>query len=144
MTTSRKEFQRQFWSGLESVFHARGLEWPKNTPKQCKDFRLGKGGITLFLGILPDRNLLTIGLALDGDSARENFEFLHRSRQQIETQLDLNLNWKTKSDKKRFSITFKKSVDDLEDRTQWADHHNWMANLLPRFRSVFGPYIGRM
>ena len=143
MTNSRKQLQAQFWSGLERVFHDRRLEWPSNIPDHCKDFRMGKG-ITLFLCFLPDTGLLKIGLAMDGDMAQQNFDFLDRSRQRIEAQLGMSLIWDPKPGQKRCSITFEHHAGNLEDRVRWPDHHGWMADLLPRFRSVFTPYIDRM
>lgn len=143
MTNARKQLQARFWSDLEEVFHARGLEWPDNTPDHCKDFRMGKD-INLYLGFLPDKNLLTIGLAIDGKAAQENYDFLNRSRRQIEDQLGATLIWDPKPGKKRCSITLERPADNLEDRTQWAGHHNWMATLVPRFQSAFKPYIDRI
>jgi len=143
MTNSRKDFQQQFWSKLERVFHERQLEWPKNIPDQCKDFPMGKR-VTLFLGVLHKDNRLTIGLALDGDAAQENFDHLDRHRNEIEKQLDLTLIWDPKPGSKRCAITLERHVDNLDDKMTWADHHDWMATLLPRFQSVFRPHIDRM
>ncbi len=138
--SENRRLQQDYWSAL--MDHLRGRGGPlrpsgKPAARSWAGFRLGRSGARLSAVQQRREQCLRVEVALSGDEAAEVFAMLVLERQAIEATVGYPLDWEApaRDSGHRISITAKGAA--LENRTDWARQHQWLAERLEEFYRAF-------
>ena len=65
---------------------------------------------------------------------------LSNDKEIIESEAQMNFDWRFRSDNSLSGIFIEKSVA-LTDRTQWNAQFDWIINVMLRMKETFTPYL---
>ncbi len=135
-----RRLQQDYWSALMDHLRDRGgpiRPSGKPAPRSWAGFRIGRSGVRLSVVQQRREQSLRVEIALSGDEAAQTFLMLQQERPDIEATVGYPLDWETQAQDRshRISVTAKGAA--LENRTDWARQHQWLAERLEEFYRAF-------
>lgn len=145
--TEHKKLQLEFWQALRdyAAEHSK-IKMPKPAPQHWASIGVGRSGFHLS-AIVSYWNSVTnkagseirVDMILNSAQAKEHFQKLHELRSQLQSRIDLPLEWRERGEKS--ARIFVRKDADFMNKQAWPEHFDWILMYLERFRDVFGPAI---
>lgn len=146
-----KETQLRYWTAFREVLHsAEGPATPtKALPQHWMNVSIGRTGFRLAAGTNSRHSWIRAELYLDDGhlqkgaglgGANAYFRALEQSREAIERELDLSVNWEDLPDSGSCRVAIYRNCDPT-DESDWPEQHEWLADRLNRLHQVLAPRI---
>lgn len=134
-----KRLQQEFWKSFSDYLKAHNCQVKptKALPQHWMYMAIGRSNFTLSAAVNSVENRLTVGLVLGGSDAKPHFRLLQREKQKIEAEFGQTLDWRLLPEKIESHIVLEKHNADPFEKARWTEYHEWMANNLETFNSVF-------
>lgn len=109
----------------------------KPTSSNWMSFPMGGPNFSLIATVSPRDHFVAVGLVLSGSEAKNNFQLLQHSKVSIENEVGAPLEWQELPEKSESRILLRKYGVDPENRLNWEEQHDWLADKLERFQKAF-------
>ena len=103
------------------------------------NFAIGRSVCCLQVTQILRDNKIGVGLCIN-KNGRELSDMLSNDKEIIESEAQMNFDWRFRSDNSLSGIFIKKSVA-LTDRTQWNAQFDWIIDVMLRMKETFTPYL---
>lgn len=135
--------QQRYWAALGEVIERSnyGIRPQKPLPQHWTNFSIGRSGMSLAATVNSLEQRIGVELYLSNSEAKEQFKRLEQSKAQVETELGERLDWQQLPERKGARIVLYKQSVDPSDESDWANQHEWLANTLSKFNTVFRPLV---
>lgn len=138
--TETKRLQREFWSELREYMKDEGtfLNPRKPRPQHWYSFSIGRSGfhISLILDTRKNESRCELYIKKNGT---ERLRELKKSKEEIESQLDGELEWQLLEDKEASRVVQYKDFNPKADK--WDEAFRWYKEKAENFHKVFKPKI---
>jgi hypothetical protein len=137
-----RQLQLEYWTAFRQLMDERGglVRGTKPQPQHWLYFSIGRGGFILGTFASMRDEWIGVQLILTGKLAKAHFHLLEKSRQEIDAELGVALDWRELPDRKESRVG--RFLDcDPADRTKWAEQHQWLYDNLQRFHQIFSSRI---
>ena len=101
-------------------------------------FAIGSSQCHIEASQIHKRNELSVELYINQD--KDLFRSLYDMRETVEAEAGLSFDWRELPNKKASRIVVHKSVT-FDDRAQWAEHFDWMIDVMLAFKNTFPKYL---
>lgn len=137
--TDREEELREFWTRVNRRLAETGkVKRPKPGTRPSAFFDAQRRiQFQLRASISTQKQQLRVALVVRGSSSFEFAKLLALEKSEIETEIGFPLNWVFRESGKENVISTELLDTDPDDREQWDDHVDWIANHLELFRDAF-------
>lgn len=109
----------------------------KPTSSNWMSFPMGGPNFSLIATVSPRDHFIAVGLVLGGADAKSNFQLLQHSKVSIENEIGAPLEWQELPDKPESRILLRRYGVDPDNRQNWEEQHEWLADKLERFQKAF-------
>lgn len=136
----------RYWEAFVDTLGAKtnSLHPGKPKPKQWMTFRSGRSGIYFAVGATQRDRYIRVSLVIQTENAKELFEELLRSKDEISACVGVPLEWDSLPHAQRSIVHLTlKNVAPM-DQTDWVRQHNWLSEYLIKFSACFRPLIQRL
>lgn len=82
-------------------------------------------------------HFIAVAFVMAGSDSKRHFHLLHQYKTQIENEIGSPLEWQELQDKTESRILLRRFGVDPENRRQWQEQHDWLAEKLERFQRAF-------
>ena len=146
-----KEAELRYWTALREVLLAtEGPARPtKPLPQNWMNVSIGRTGFRLGAGTNSRDSWIRAELYLDDGDLKKRpgfvgadayFAALEQSREAIERELDLSLNWEGLPNSGSCRVATYRECDPT-DESDWPKQHEWLADRLNRMHRVLAPHV---
>lgn len=127
-----------YWTAFETLLGERSerVRAVKPLPQNWMVHSLGKSGVTLNATWNRRENWVRGEVYLTGVPAKEYFNLLKMSRDDIEAEFGAALTWYDGAQNDR-RIWVTREFPDVIDAATWPEQHAWLVDVLERLHSVF-------
>ncbi len=141
--TETKRLQLEYWTGFRRVLSERhpSIRGTKPRPQNWNRFSIGRSDFSLLTFANTRDKRIGIEVVCRGENAKPHFYLLQQQKDAIESQLQLNLDWRELPDGKGSRITFRRAPTDPAARDRWPEQHQWLADTLRVFHDVFSERV---
>ena len=141
--TETKRLQLEYWTAFHEVLAKRGshVKGTKPLPQYWNDFAIGRAGFQLSTRANVRDGFTEIVVYCSGPYAYTRFLQLKNQREEIEREIGESLDWQDNPNKKDRIISLKNNEQDPNERSNWSEQHEWLANMLERFHRAFSPRV---
>lgn len=142
--TPLRQMQREYWSAFMDVLNKAGGPVSGNrTPgsRSYMNYPIGRTGFTLSPAITRTKERIFAELYIKGKNAKRFFYLLREQKDEIESELGYELEFKELPEKQASRITVYKNSINVEDREDWKHQHEWLAKKLNELHRVFSPRV---
>lgn len=134
----------EYWTALmdyafQNEDFAREFNRRTPTTDHWMDFSIGRSVCYLQVTQKLRDNKIGVGLCIN-KNGRELSDMLSNDKEIIESEAQMNFDWRFRSDNSLSGIFIKKSVA-LTDRTQWNAQFDWIIDVMLRMKETFTPYL---
>ena len=138
--TSQKE---QFWTQLRDAMVEKDsrVRCPKPNSENFLIFSIGRTNFSMEAWQASRNKEIGIRLYVTGQDATAHFYLLKEQQAEIEEAFGEPLEWAEMLGKKSCRISLRKGDMDPTDVSDWPKQHEWLADKLERFNTVFRPRI---
>ena len=119
-------------------------EFKRRTPSTAHwmDFAIGRSACFLQVVQSVRDNKIKVGLCIrnNANNASDLSDTLSNDKETIESEAQMNFDWRFREDGTIIGIFIEKSVA-LTDRSQWNAQFNWIIDVMLRMKETFTPYL---
>ena len=135
--------QQKYWAALGDLIERdyKSIRPQKPLPQHWTNFSIGRSGMHLAATVNSIGQRIGVELYLRDDEAKEQFRQLAQHKAKVESDLHEQLEWQDLPGKKAARIALYKQDVDPTDERDWERQHEWLAEKLSRFNSVFRPLV---
>jgi hypothetical protein len=143
VVTETKQLQQDYWRDFRELLAERksGLKPQKAHPQHWLIVSIGRRNFHMSALINNSGERIGVELYLQGSDAKKHFKQLETEKAKIEQQIGQPLDWRELPTKEASRILLMRADSSIKDSTQWPEQHNWLADHLEKFNSVFRPLI---
>ena len=143
VVTETKQLQQDYWRDFRELLAERksGLKPQKAHPQHWLTVSIGRRNFHMSALINTSGERIGVELYLQGSDAKKHFKQLETEKARIEQQIGQPLDWRELPTKEASRILLMRADSSIKDSTQWPEQHNWLADHLEKFNSVFRPLI---
>lgn len=142
-TTSTAGMLRQrYWAAFIKHLGERHARFSKRTPTtdSWMSYPTGRSHFGLSVNVLRRDRRTQVSLSLGGPDRVAHYHLLLEQREEIETSLGETLDWRPHRRTGQLCLAWpEEAVLDAED--DWPRQHQWLADTLERFDTVFRPLV---
>jgi hypothetical protein len=133
----------EYWTALCELLKTEDGPFKVTRPQPHSQMSLSIGppGFVLIAFIDAAEKRVGIYLQLSGPSAKANLHILHSQKAAIETEIISPLEWRELPDKQEGYIMIRWEGADPNDRSAWAEQHEWLRETLLAFHRVFADRV---
>ncbi len=136
--------QRDYWTDFQKVLDK--LAGPvsgnrKPQPQSWMSYSVGRSEFHLSATMVRPKNRVQAELYISGDKAKAFFGLLEREKEAIEQELGYPLNWEELPARRDCRISSYLNDVDPENRSDWPQQHEWLAQRLNEFHRIFAPRV---
>lgn len=137
--TDTKMMQLDFWNGFKDYVSQQGtrLKLRKAQPQHWYDMSYGISGSNITLTI--NTQSKTIGCEIYIHDSKELYFAFEQHKTEIESELGYELEWMELPNKKASRIRISTDAD-VNSRTKWEGHFEWLKGKAEEFQRVFYKY----
>lgn len=134
-----RRLQLEFWTALKEFLDQRGGMIQIRTPpaQNWITFGIGRTNFFIYATLNVSEHWSSVYLALSSADAKRYFQLLHDEMEAIEGEFGQSLEWRELPERKESHVRLQLIDKDPEDNSQWSDIHQWMADTIDRFDTVF-------
>ena len=143
VVTETKQLQQDYWRDFRELLAERksSLKPQKAHPQHWLTVSIGRRNFHMSALINTSGERIGVELYLQGSDAKKHFKQLETEKAKIEQQIGQPLDWRELPTKEASRILLMRADSSIKDSTQWPEQHNWLADHLEKFNSVFRPLI---
>lgn len=143
VVTETKQLQQDYWRDFRELLAERksSLKPQKAHPQHWLTVSIGRRNFHMSALINNSGERIGVELYLQGSDAKKHFKQLETEKAKIEQQIGQPLDWRELPTKEASRILLMRADSSIKDSTQWPEQHNWLADHLEKFNSVFRPLI---
>lgn len=109
----------------------------KPTAANWMSFPFASPQFSLVATVNPRDHFVAVALVLTGPEAKSHFQLLQHSKVAIENEIGATLEWQELPDKAESRVLLRRFGMDPDNRAQWQEQHDWLADKLERFQRAF-------
>ena len=116
----------------------------KPAPQLWTNFAIGRSCFYLTARVTTRDNEVGVYLCIYGPDKQAYFNLLKENyKKQIESRINLELDWRALPDAKESHIeTYHKA--DPTDESKWPEQHDWIKNTVETFHRVLSPIVKQL
>ena len=135
--------QQRYWAALGEYITRNNLSIrpQKPLPQHWTNFSIGRSGMSLAATVNSVEQRIGVELYLSNDEAKEQFKQLEQNKGSIEKEVAAKLEWQELPERKGARIALYKQDIDPSEEKDWNNQHEWLAEQLVKFNSVFRPLV---
>jgi len=141
-----KGLQLEYWTRFREFMEETGspVRCQKPQAQHWTTFAIGRAGFNLTARMNTRDKEIGVYLCIYGPDKQAHYSLLYEIRkQQIESQLNMELDWRALPDAKESHVeTYHKA--DPTDKNAWPEQHSWLKNTLETFHKVLSPIIKQL
>lgn len=141
-----KKLQLEYWSKFRELMEESGsfVRCQKPGPQHWTNFSVGRSYFNLTARVTTRNNEIGVYLCIYGPDKQAHFNLLKENyKEQIESQIEMKLDWRALPDAKESHIeTYYKA--DPADESKWPEQHEWIKNTVEKFHRVLSPIIKQL
>ena len=143
VVTETKQLQQDYWRDFRELLAERksSLKPQKAHPQHWLTVSIGRRNFHMSALINTSGERIGVELYLQGSDAKKHFKQLETEKAKIEQQIGQPLDWRELPTKEASRILLMRADSSIKDSAQWPEQHNWLADHLEKFNSVFRPLI---
>jgi hypothetical protein len=134
-----KLLQLEFWNGFKEFATQKGtsLKLRKTFPQHWYDMSYGVSGSNVTLTI--NTQSKSIGCEIYIHDSKESYYSYEQNKEKIESELGYQLEWMELPNKKASRIKVSTTAD-INNRSKWENHFEWLKKTAEQFQKVFCKY----
>ena len=141
--TESQQFRLDYWTAFNDYAYAnaqfaRTFGKRKATTDHWKNLSIGSSVYHICLNALKTENRIVVELYIQDD--KNLFHQLFASKDAIEEELGVSLDWRELPGKKASRIMLTRQVD-FDNRSAWNAQFDWMMEMSLKFKKVFKKYL---
>lgn len=142
-TTPTKQRQLRFWTEWSAWLQAKnsGVRPQKPRPEHWTNIALGRSGLHLAATLHSRENRIGMEVYIDHANSKSMFKQLQTHQVEIETALNVKLQWHGLPDGHACRILHVRPDSPLEDEGQWPAYFAWLEDAAVRMDTVFRPLV---
>lgn len=142
-TNDGQQLRYDYWAAFQDYAFQNtrfSLSFRRGKPSKeyWMSFGIGSSECHIEASQIHKRNELSVQLYIDQD--KDLFRSLYAMRETIETEAGLSFDWRELPNHKASRIVVRKSVT-FDDRAQWAEHFDWMIDVMLAIKTTFKKYL---
>ena len=142
-TNDGQQLRYDYWAAFQDyAFQNTRFSHSFRRRKPSKDywmsFSIGSSECHIEASQIHKRNELSVELYINQD--KDLFRSLYDMRETVEAEAGLSFDWRELPNKKASRIVVHKSVT-FDDRAQWAEHFDWMIDVMLAFKNTFPKWL---
>ena len=143
VVTETKQLQQDYWRDFRELLAERksSLKPQKAHPQHWLTVSIGRRNFHMSALINTSGERIGVELYLQGSDAKKHFKQLETEKAKIEQQIGQPLDWRELPTKEASRILLMRADSSIKDSAHWPEQHNWLADHLEKFNSVFRPLI---
>lgn len=128
----------EFWTAFNDYVSSNKIDirLRKPQPQQWYDVAIGKSNVHFSLSSRSNMKDISCEVYMHGESAKDFFRYLAKSKEIIEEEMAENLEWRELPEGKSSRIILRKAIDATE-KENWDDCFLWFKDTVAKFRGVF-------
>ncbi len=141
--TDTKKLQLEFWEKLHQTLQSHDLIRPqKPYPQHWTNFSIGRSGMHVTTLMHSKAQWMGIELYIsDKQNAQAFFYELSQSKEEIETELGYEVEWKPLFNRQTCKVALYQTGFQLSEKGRWGEYQDWMIARLEDFNRVFRPRV---
>ena len=141
--TERQQLYLDYWTAFrQCMLDSDTVVRPAKPQKEnWLAFSVGRTNFFLYAIANVRDEFLAAYLSIMGPDRIAYFRLLAMQRDEIEGEMQLELDWREKPDRKESHVYFQKPGTDPTDRDDWPNQHKLLCDVVDRFYRVFSPRI---
>lgn len=141
--TETKQLQQDYWRALREVLAERksSLKPQKAHPQHWLTVSIGRANFHMAALTNTPEERIAVELYMQGSNAKKHFKRLEADKSAIETQIGQPLDWRELPERESSRILLMRPNSNIKEPKRWPEQHEWLADQLERFNSVFRPLI---
>jgi len=144
--TETKKLQLEFWTRFREFMEESGsfIRCGKPAPQHWSTFAIGRASFYLVARVNTRDNEIGVYLCICGSDKQAYYSLLYENyKEQIESQIKLELDWRELPDAKESHIeTYLK--DNPTDKRKWPEQHEWIKNTVETFHRLLSPIVKQL
>ena len=131
----------EFWSAFRDHLELGSFRLKLQRPlaQGWYSFSVGKSNFDLITSASVQERYVRVEFKISGPHRDQRVERLLSHKQRVTSHLNESVDWHEAS--KAFYVRLQRDDCDLEDRSQWPEYHEWLAEKVELFRSIFVPLL---
>lgn len=133
------DWKTNFWYHLNEKFNEKNLSYTIKTPGSYNSVQFGLGNsneYSMRVRISKQLKRISVHLALTGDDAKSYYNLLKEEKEDIETKIDGELEWRP-AGKTSYVLALNKEETDPRNAEDWKAQHDWITSKMVTFDDVF-------
>ena len=144
--TETKKLQLDYWTGFREFMEQSGsfIRCPKPAPQHWSTFSIGRSCFQLVARMNTRDGEIGAYFDIYGPDKKAYYALIVQGyKNQIESQLNMELDWRELPDAKESHVETHHKTDPT-DRTDWPSQHEWLKDTLEKFYKVFAPIVKKL
>ena len=143
--SERGAVYRRYWTEFSGHLAKRNspIAPRQPQPQQWTDFAIGRSHFWLTAMLRRKERRVSIYLGIGEPNSVAHLDLLQEDREAIEAALGDTLQWRHLQKSCQILLVNPREVA-LEDESQWAWQHEWLAETLEKFNRVFRPRVAEL
>lgn len=135
--------QQRYWAALGEFIGRNNLNIrpQKPLPQHWTNFSVGRSGMNLAATVNSVEQRIGVELYLSSLESKEQFKLLEQNKSDIEKEINAKLEWQELPGRKAARIALYRQDVDPTDEKDWSNQHEWLAEQVVKFNSVFRPLV---
>ena len=144
--TETKQLQHEYWRAFREVLVERKsqLKPQQAYPQHWLNVSIGRSNFHMSASVNTSEDRIAVEVYIQGDNAKLHFKQLAEEKAQIEKEIGRALDWRELPDRGASRVILMKPNSSIKERAHWPEQHQWLAETLEQFNSVFRPRIQRL
>ena len=139
-----KKLQLEYWTIFRELMEESEsfVRCQKPAPQHWTCFSIGRSYFYLVARVNTRENEIGVYLCICGPEKQPHFNLLNENyRKQIESEIDMKLNWRELPDAKESQIAASSLKADPKNKNNWPEQHKWLKKTLETFHKVLSPIV---
>lgn len=135
--------QQRYWAALGEFIGRNNLNirTQKPLPQHWTNLSIGRSGMNLAATVNSIEQRIGLELYLSNSDSKEQFKQLEQNKADVEKNINAKLEWQELPGRKAARIALYKQDVDPTDEKDWVNQHEWLAEQLVKFNTVFRPLV---
>lgn len=140
--TDARKLQLEFWTAVREHLITKGVLRTAQKPRgqYWFDVAIGRSGVHLSNIANTQEGRIGVRLYISHNLADWMLPALEKEKEAIESEIGVPLSWNPNPENRDKIIVLHRDAN-LEDRSSWKGHIEWMADHVAKFRKAFGSRV---
>ena len=142
-----KAMQYKYWQQLVDFIRDSGskLKPQDPRPRHWQTFAVGRSHFYINARLNTRDNIISVALTLaDKDNSKSFFNLLLQDKDNIESEMGTNLEWRELPDNTKSEISFSRAGINTQNKDDWNNQHKWFKENIEKFDQVFRKRVKKL